>query len=142
MLLRYRGILLGGRMHTLALAVALGIGTQAHATASISCGGIDGDVGVDVHFGAGPVPTVLDVSVSWSGKLLSTQNREGSTALNFARSYVDSQEMKIDLVDDQATVNLVTIRVVRNDSESTGPYQIGYVRVGEDAPIGILCDGP
>lgn len=130
------------RSYALALVFSFALATHAHATAGISCGGIDGDAGVDVLFGAGPLPAVLDVTFSVGSEVYSTQNREIGSRGVIARAYVDDEMMKIDLLDDQVSTHLASIRVVRYDSETTGPYQIGYLRFRNEAPIGISCDGP
>ncbi|MEM9999920.1 MAG: hypothetical protein AAF940_03470 [Pseudomonadota bacterium] len=123
-------------------AFLFGLATTAHATATISCGGIDAKADVDVLFGAGPVPSVLDVTFSVGSQMYSTQGREGMSEAVIARAYVDDAIMNIDLMDDQVSVHLASIRVLRFESEASGPFQIGYIRLRDQAPIGIMCDGP
>ena len=103
------------RFCAVTLLCLLGLATQAQATALISCAGSDGDAGVDVLFGAGPVPSVLDVTFSVGAEMFSTQGRDGMGEAVIARAYVDDDIMRIDMMD---------------------------IRLRDLAPIGIACDGP
>ena len=124
------------------LLASLFLPKPALSTVSISCLGIDSDTSVDVLFGAGPVPSVLDVTVRDGASHFSTRDKDGATLAFVARAYVDEEEIRSDLVDEQAEVLVVSIRVVRFEGGEVEPFQIGYVRVGEAQPVGISCVGP
>ena len=59
-----------------------------------------------------------------------------------ARSFVETETIKIDLMDGQATENFASLRVVRHQSENGESFQIGYLKIDQEAPFAVQCDGP
>ena len=107
------------------------------------CDGIGSDAEITVLFGAGPVLNIIDVSLSAGEHYISTQNREGATPAFIARDFADVETIKVDLMDDQASELLVSIRIVRSPyTDDEEPFQIGYLQIGENRPLGVTCAGP
>jgi hypothetical protein len=127
------------------LCVALLLGAtmgRAQGTVSISCAGMDSDLGVNIVFGAGPVWTILDVVIESDDRIISTRPSEAGAQVFIARSFTDDDLLQIDLVDDQALDLIAAIRVLRYYDDTNGAYQIGYVRLDNNLPVGVSCDGP
>ena len=113
----------------------------ANATVGIGCTGMTTDAGVDILFGAGPVPNFLEVTVVAAGQKISTRAQDGFTEANIAQAYDDGEMVRVDLMDVQAERLLAAIRFIRADDKA-GPLQIGYVQLPDTAPIAITCEGP
>jgi len=123
----------------LGMCVVGGAG-PASATSAISCSAIDGGAGIDILFGAGPVPSVFAVTVSQQSRVLSTQGLPGTEPVSIARAFVDTETVKIDLLDDQAERLAASIRLLRSAGDE--PLQIGYLKVENQPPVGVTCIGP
>ncbi|WP_305989477.1 hypothetical protein [Roseibium sp. MMSF_3544] len=116
------------------------LASPASATSNMFCDGIDSGVEVNILFGAGPVLTIIDVTLSTETQYFSTQKRDGATPAWIARDFADDDMVKVDLIDDQASDLIASIRVVRSDDEE--PYQIGYVQLTGSPTMGVTCVGP
>ena len=114
----------------------------SHATASISCSGIDSDSAVEMILGAGPVPNILDVVVSKGARVIGTRAQEGVELGNIAKSHSDGRLMQIEVIDDQATKRLLEVRILRVTGEEWGDFQIGYLQIEQEVPVAIRCEGP
>ncbi|MEQ8481374.1 MAG: hypothetical protein RIC18_12015 [Hoeflea sp.] len=124
-----------------AAALALPLSGPAQATGSISCNDMKFDSSIEILLGAGPVPNVISVSLSVGDRDLTTVPGQPGEPAAVAQAYDDGELFRIDLVDDQATRLLAEIRLLRADHD-TMPLQIGYVRLGDEPPVGISCVGP
>ncbi|MEP0940165.1 MAG: hypothetical protein ABJH63_10665 [Rhizobiaceae bacterium] len=118
------------------------LSTHAHATASISCGATNSETGAKFILGAGPIPSVYSATVASDTAAYSTSPIENHEPASIARSYIDDETIKIDLVDDQATNVVAKIRIIRTEDPETGPFQIGYIQMLGAAPEVVTCDGP
>lgn len=113
----------------------------AHATGSIGCNDMKFDSSLEILLGAGPVTNVISVSLSVGDRDLTTIPGQPGEPAVIAQAFDDGELFRIDLVDDQATRLLAEIRLLRADHEEM-PLQIGYVRLGDEPPVGISCVGP
>lgn len=124
-----------------AAMLALPFTSPAQATGSITCNDMKFDSSVEIVLGAGPVSNVISVSISVGDRDLTTIPGLPGEPAAIAQSFDDGELFRIDLVDDQATRLLAEIRLLRADHDSL-PLQIGYVRLGDEPPVGISCVGP
>ena len=114
----------------------------SHATASISCSGIHSDSAVEMIFGAGPVPNILDIVVSKGSRIIGTRTQEGVEVGYIAQSHSDGRLLQIEVIDDQATKRLVEVRILRVPGEDWEDFQIGYLQIEQEEPVAIRCEGP
>ena len=126
---------------SLGLLCGLLIVDPAFATQSISCSDNKFDSSVNILLGAGPVPNVLEVTISIVERRLTTVTGQPGEQVSKAQSYDDGEFLRIDLVDAQATKRAAVIRLIRRDHK-THPLQVGLVQIEDDVPIGISCEGP
>ena len=115
---------------------------EASATASMSCSGIDCDAGLEMVFGAGPVPNILDMGVSVGDRVISTRPGEGIEEGVIGQAYFDGELTRIEMMDDQVTTKLVTIRILHVRDLEEDDFQIGYIQIENDHPVAVKCDGP
>lgn len=113
----------------------------AQATQSISCLDMKSDSSVDILLGAGPVSKVLRVLIGVGERLLTTEPSLPGERVVIAQAFDDGEVFRIDLVDEQATKLVATIRLIYADHDSL-PLRIGFVRIGDDPAVGISCEGP
>lgn len=113
----------------------------AHATQSISCGDMKGDSAVDILLGAGPVPNVLSVTIVLGERRLTTDPAGEGEVLALAQAYDDGEIFRIDLMDDQATRRVAALRLILANHDDN-PVRLGIVRIEDEPPVGISCEGP
>lgn len=115
---------------------------EANATASMSCSGIGNDSSLEMVFGAGPVPNILDMGVSVGDRFIGTRVEEGQEQGYIAQSYFDGELTRIEMMDDQVTKKLVTVRILHVRDLEEEDFQIGYIQIENDQPVAVKCDGP
>lgn len=114
----------------------------AYATSSVECSGIDASASARILYGAGPVPHVISATIELNDIIITTQSDELGTFALVAQFLAIDEELRLELMDDQADQHLVSLRVVRHNDDTTETFQIGYMRVGQNEPIAVRCDGP
>ena len=124
-----------------AAALSVSAAAPAWATVSISCTDMKNDSGIDIVFGAGPVPNVFSVSLSVGGREFTSAPGLPGEPVTIAQAYDDGEVFRIDLVDPQVTKRVAAIRLLRADHD-TAPVQVGFVQIEDEPPIGISCVGP
>jgi len=125
-----------------AIGTILTLVNFAHATGAISCSSDQNNLDINIILGAGPVPNIFSVSINSDDYSYSTQQGGSEQRIFLARSYLDKQRLQLDFMDSQVLTHIATIDVVRHFDADSEPFQIGYARIGNYAPIGIRCDGP
>ena len=125
-----------------AVWISLLAASQVQATSSIICTGLENIGGMDIVFHSGPVPKVLDVTIDFKGKRITTRTEIGAVSGSLARSFIDDHSIMIDLTDADALNLLASVRIMRSNSSNTEPLQIGFIKIAEDISFGIVCDGP
>ena len=124
-----------------AAALSVSAAAPAWATVSISCTDMKNDSGIDIVFGAGPVPNVFSVSLSVGGREFTSAPGLPGEPVTIAQAYDDGEVFRLDLVDPQVTKRVAAIRLLRADHD-TAPVQVGFVQIEDEPPIGISCVGP
>lgn len=114
--------------------------TNGNATGSINCSGMSDEVSVRIVLGAGPIPNIAQAEIRWDGRVISTFDSNDPAIV--ARSYIDVENIKLDIMDDQATEQVASIRVVRSLDADTEGLQVGFVKLVTLPPMMIMCDGP
>ncbi|MEM7067354.1 MAG: hypothetical protein AAF478_00600 [Pseudomonadota bacterium] len=115
---------------------------SANATGGVSCSGINSNAYVEMVFGAGPVANILDIGVSDGKRVISSRATDNVETGHVAQSYSDGSLLQIDLMDDQVTKKLATIKILRVGGGDWEDFQIGYLQIEENEPIAIRCEGP
>jgi hypothetical protein len=113
---------------------------QSFATGSIACSGMNDDISVRLVLGAGPVPTIIQAEARLGE--ISHSTVDANQPAFIARSFVDDESIKIDLVDDQASHHLVQLRIVRSFDGNTEGLQVGFAKMKSKPPMAVTCDGP
>ena len=115
--------------------------TTAGATTNMYCKGIDSDADVTILFGGGPVLSALEADVFLAGKGVSTRGVGNGVDANIVQFAADKKHLHLDLINDQADIHLVSIRLLRyiTDEETV---QIGLLQFRDKTPVGIICEGP
>ena len=124
-----------------AAALTLPLAGSAHATVAISCTDMKGDSGLDIVLGAGPVPNVYSIMLSVGDREFTTIEGMPGERVSVAQAFDDGELFRIDLIDDQATGLVATIRLLRADHDEL-PLQLGFVQIEGEPAVGLTCVGP
>ena len=95
-----------------------------------------------ICLGAGPFPNVLDFTVTSSDGIISTRSTADARLAYMAQFFSEPQSLRLDLLDDQVSEVVASVRTVRFEREDMEPFEIGHVVIGSNAPVAIRCNGP
>ena len=124
------------------LTLSCALPHAANATSAMECWGVDSDSNVRILFGAGSVLNINSASFEFNDSKVSTiQNQETQLGV-VAQFHSNLHQLRIELLDDQADKTLVSMHVVRSEKQDGDIFQIGFLRIGQNDPVGIRCDGP
>lgn len=133
-------------LHTSSTALAgaalLFAASQAHATASISCTGIDdATVSADIGFGSLPVLSIISARFSADGTHLSLNPQSGETPIaNGDAAFLDDG-LIARFTDTNINEILVELRII-SKSEGKTDASVGMLTFPGKAVYGLSCEGP
>lgn len=124
----------------LASAMLGSLMTSAHATGSIDCTGIeDTDVGVLVSIGRLPFLAVLNGRFFAGDESWTTEGLEGSTKIDFAQGFQDTESTRIDFTNEMADEIVVKLRLFRDFDDKTGA-EAGILSITGTGVFAVTCE--
>jgi hypothetical protein len=131
----------GWRGSCVAVGLVL-LAPPALATGSIHCRALDGSAAeVTLTLGPLPVGPVLLVRLEAGGRRWSSVPGEAAEPLTIAQAFTTAEGVAVDLVDDQASRQVVSLRILRVE-EGRRVHQYGYLHLHGQAVHPIACEGP
>jgi len=121
------------------LLVLLSAG-QAFATSSLECSGIGTDAGVSILFGAGPMLNAIEADVFIDQRGISTRQYQDVERAAIMQFSADQNQLRLELMDDQADKHLATVHIVRQIDGANEPVQVGILNIIGVQPVSIVCD--
>jgi hypothetical protein len=124
------------------LAALAAMPPAALATGSVECRGLDGaPASVSLTLAPLPVPAVLFVRIESNGQRWSTAPGEAAQAVTLAQTFTTDDAIVVDLVDDQFTRRVASLRVLRVE-EGRRIHQYGYLQLHGLTVHPLACEGP
>ena len=120
--------------------------SRAGATETASCTALDGsDVTVEINIGFAAVETPVwirigDGDLLWSSLAADQADDPNVVPVVIAQSFIDPDEMKIDVSDENSEAIVASIRIARVE-ENDEYFQFGHIHLPGRSVHPLTCDG-